>query len=116
MDERIEKAFQVANYMATLSNQRRIITEEFNQRIIYYTNGGTFKITPELISFTKTVLELGHTEDVAFVDSNNFPVLINDVQAFFDNIVVLYFESVNEYAAKIAEIKSKRKIGDIVDL
>ena len=31
MDERIEKAFGVANYMATLSNQRRIILEEFNQ-------------------------------------------------------------------------------------
>lgn len=116
MDERIEKAFQVANYMATLSNQRRIITEEFNQRIVYYTNGGTFKVTPELISFTKIVLDLGHTEDVAFVDSNNFPVVIPNVQEFFDSIVGVYFESVNEYAAKIAEIKSKRKIGDIVDL
>lgn len=38
MDERIEKAFQVANYMATLSNQRRIILEEFNQRTVHYVN------------------------------------------------------------------------------
>ena len=53
MDERIEKAFNVANYMATLSNQRRIILEEFEQKLVYYVNGGTFKITPELISFVK---------------------------------------------------------------
>lgn len=116
MDERIEKAFQVANYMATLSNQRRIILEEFNQRVIHYVNGGTFKITPELISFTKTVIDLGHTEDVAFVDSNNFPIIVENVQEFFDTIVEVYFRAINEYAAKFAEIKSKRKIEDIVNL
>jgi hypothetical protein len=27
-----------------------------------------------------------------------------------------YMQSVNDYAAKFAEIKSKRKIGDIVEL
>lgn len=116
MDERIEKAFHVANYMATLSNQRRIILEEFNQRVIHYINGGTFRVTPELISFTKTVLDLGHIEDVAFVDSNNFPVVVEDVQEFFNNIIAVYFQAVNEYAAKFAEIKSKRKIEDIVGL
>ena len=57
MDERIEKAFAVANYMATLSNQRRIILEEFNQKLVYYANGGTFKISPELINFTKSVID-----------------------------------------------------------
>lgn len=116
MDERIEKAFRVANYMATLSNQRRIILEEFNQRVIYYVNGGTFKITPELISFIKTVLDLGHTEDVALVDANNFPIVVENVQEFFDTIVTIYFQAVNEYAAKFAEIKSKRNVKDIVSL
>lgn len=116
MDERIEKAFGVANYMATLSNQRRIILEEFNQKLIYYINGGTFKITPDLITFTKTMLDLGHETDVQFIDQNNFPVLIADVTAFYETIVEIYFQSINEYAAKFAEIKSKRKVEDIVKL
>jgi hypothetical protein len=116
MDERIEQAFEVANYMATLSNQRRIILEEFNQKLIYYTNGGTFKIDHSLINFTKHILELGHTSDVPLVDSNNFPILISDVQGFYDSIVSVYFEAVNDYAVKFAEIKSKRKIEDIVSL
>jgi hypothetical protein len=116
MDERIEKAFAVANYMATLSNQRRIVLEEYTQKLIYYINGATFKISPELINFTKTMLDLDYTEDVAFLDSNNFPVIINDVQKFFDDIILIYFESTNEYAAKYAEIKSKRKVSDIVEL
>lgn len=116
MDERIEKAFAVANYMATLSNQRRIILEEFNQKLVYYVNGASFNINPELINFTKTILDLGYTEDVAFVDSSNFPVVIKDVQKFFDNILLLYMESLNAYAAKFAEIKSKRSVKDIVEL
>jgi hypothetical protein len=116
MDERIEKAMAVANYMATLSNQRRIILEEYNQKLVYYLNGATFKISPELINFTKTVIDIGHTEDVAFLDSNNFPVTINNVEKFFDDITTIYFEETNTYAAKYAEIKSKRKISDIVEL
>ena len=116
MDEKIEKALSVANYMATLSNQRRIIFEEFNQKQFYYTNGGTFKVDHTLITFTKNTIDLGHTENVPFLDANNIPVIIPNVQDFFDNLVSTYFEALNEYAAKYADIKSKRKIGDIVEL
>jgi hypothetical protein len=116
MDEKIEKAFAVANYMATLSNQRRIILEEYSQQLLYYVNGATFKINPELINFTKTVIDLGHVEDVAFIDSNSLPVIINDVKEFFDDITLVYFEATNEYSVKYAELKTKRKISDIVEL
>lgn len=116
MDERIEKAFSVANHIATLSNQRRIILEEFNQKRVYYINGGTFNITPDLINFAKTTLDLGYTTDVAFVDSNNFPIVIPDVQEFLDTIVGIYYEVLNEYSARFTELKSKRRIKDIIDL
>lgn len=116
MDIRIEKAFEVANYMATLSNQQRIIQEELTQQLIYYINGATFKINPELISFTKTIIDLGQTTDVSFIDFNNLPVLLPDVTTFYDDITAIYFESVNSYAAKYASIASKRSIKAIVDL
>lgn len=116
MDERIEKAFEVANLMATLSNQRRIIREEFEQKLVFYKNGGTFKVDPQLINFVNITINLGHVENVPFIDSNNFPVVIDNVQDFFDNLVSVYYESLNEYSVKFNEIKSKRKIKDIVDL
>ena len=116
MDEKIEKAFDVANYMATLSNQRRLILEEFNQKTIFYINRATFKLNPELINFTKLVLDQGHDSDVAFIDANNFPVIIEDVQKFYNEIVNSYFEAVNSYAAKFAEIRNKRNVKDIVSL
>ena len=116
MDEKIQKAFSVANYMATLSNQKRILLEEYNQKLVYYTNGATFRVSEELIAFTKLVIDLGYTSDVPFVDSNNLPIVINDVQDFLDNLVSVYFEAVNEYSVKYTEIKSKRKVEDIVNL
>lgn len=116
MDERLEKAFSVANYMATLSNQKRLIKEELNQKLVYYTNGGSFKVDQTLISFTKTILDFSHTEDVVFLDMNQTPIIINNVAEFLNNVVNVYFEAVNEYSLKITEIKAKRKLTDIVEL
>lgn len=116
MDERLEKAFDVANYMATLTNQKRIIKEEFDQKSVYYINGGTFKITRELISFTKTIVDLGHTSDIVFLDTNHMPVVISNVDEFLTEIINTYFEALNEYSAKVTEIKTKRKLADITSL
>ena len=116
MDERFEKAFEVANYMATLSNQRRILLTEFEQKLIYYINGATFKITPDLINFTKTMIDMGYINECAFVDSNNLPVVISDVSEFFNDICSIYFESVNAYSVKYSELATKRRIKDIVEL
>lgn len=116
MDERIEKAFEVANYMATLSNQRRIILEEYKQKLIFYINGATFIVSPELITFTKTLIDLGYDKNASFVDSKNLPVLIEDVQDFHDTIVLIYFQALNEYSVKYADISNKRNVQDIVKL
>jgi hypothetical protein len=116
MDERLEKAFGVANYMATLSTQRRIILEEFNQSLVHYENGGTFRIGTELINFTKNMLDLEYTNDVPFIDANGFPVVILDVQKFFDEILLKYMTALNEYSVKFADLKSKRKLADMVEL
>ena len=116
MDERIEKAFAVANYMSTLASQKRIILEEYNQQLVHYINGATFKVEPDLISFIKTLIDLGHTTNVVLIDGNNFPVLVDDLQEFLDDITNLYIEATKEYADKYNEIRIKRKISDIVEL
>jgi len=116
MDERIEKAFGVANYLATLSNQRRIILEEYNQGLIHYSNGATFKIDQQLIGFVKTLVDLDHIKDVVLTDSNNLPTQIEDLELFLNNIVDKYLLETKKYATKFNEIKVKRKIADIVDL
>ena len=114
MDERIEKAFEVANYMATLSNQKRIILEEYNQNLIYFVDGATFKITSDLISFVSTMADM--TADLILVDSNNLPVKISDPKKFLSDIITVYSNASGEYFEKYSSIKSKRKIADMIAL
>lgn len=116
MDEKIEKAFEVVNYMATLSNQKRLLAEEVNQKLIYYTNGSTFKITPALINFTKLMIDLDRVVDAVFIDDNNNPVVVADVKELLDSITTQYFEVIENYSSRFLAIKSKRKISDLIDL
>jgi hypothetical protein len=116
MDERLEKAFQTANYMATLTNQRRVAFEEFTQNLIYYTQGSSFLITKELISFVSSMIELGHTQNVIVVDDNNVPVSIPNLKEFQSTIVDQYHRATNTYYSAYTEIRSKRKVQDLIDL
>lgn len=116
MDEKIEKAFEVVNYMATLSNQRRLLAEEVDQKLIYYINGSTFKITPTLINFAKLMIDLDRVADAVFIDDNNNPVVVADVHEFFNAITSQYFEVTAGYSSRFLAIKSKRKISDLTEL
>ena len=116
MDEKIEKAFEVVNYMATLSNQRRLLAEEIDQKLIYYINGSTFKISPTLINFAKLMIDLKRTSDAIFIDDNNNPVIVEDVKKIFDSITKQYFEVTEAYSTRFLAIKSKRKISDLIEL
>lgn len=115
MDERIEKAFQTANYMASLTNLRRVALEEYNQSLIYYTQGATFTINRHLISFVKTLVDTGLTEAI-LLDDNNIPVKIENLEEFFTKILSLYSEATNAYLVKYAELKSKRKVEALISL
>lgn len=116
MDEKIKQAFEAANFVATFSNQRRIIQEELNQKLVYYINGGTFKVTLELINFAKTALELGHSSDVVFIDQNKIPVLVNNVQSFLDDLLSVYFEAVNDYYKQYTDLKRLRQVENITSV
>lgn len=115
MDERIEKAFQTANFMATLSNLRKTALEEYQQSLIYYSQGSSFTVTRELIVFVHTLIELGNTESI-ILDDNYIPLKITNLKEFLDNLQEVYNKSTNTYLSKYASIKSKRKVEDLVNL
>ena len=115
MDERLEKAFQTANYMITLSNQRKVILEEFQQSLIYYFQGASFTIDRNLITFIGTLVARETTVAVV-LDDNNIPVEIPNLKVFLDEIISIYFSATNEYLVKYTQIRSKRRVGDLMAL
>lgn len=115
MDERLEKAFQTANYMTTLSNQRKVILEEFQQSLIYYFQGASFTIERNLITFISTLVARETTVAVV-LDDNNIPIEIPDLKLFLDEIISIYFSATNEYLVKYNQIRSKRRVSDLMAL
>lgn len=116
MDERISKAFDVVNFMTTLANQKSVIKEELDQKLVFYHKGGTFKITRDLMCFLKLMLDNGFTEDVVLLDDNDLPIMVSDLNRFFLDVVSAYFEAVNDYSYKFNHIKSQRNLEDITGL
>jgi hypothetical protein len=114
MDPIVQKAFDVANYMTTLSNQKQILKEEFLQNLIHYHNGGTFTVTRDLINFVKTLIDVGHTEDMVLVDDNGTPINIENLKNFFDTILVIYQSATNEYYTKYSQLKNSRNVETLV--
>ena len=115
MDEQVEKAFQTANYMATLTNQRNVAFEEFQQNLIYYINGSSFQISLELMSFVKSLIDAGNLNCI-LIDVNQIPVNIENIKTFYEEISAQYFKASNEYFTRYSEIKSKRRIQDLISV
>ena len=101
--------------MATLGNLRKTALEEYNQSLIYYFQGSSFTVSRELIVFVHTLTELGNTESI-ILDDNRIPLKISNLQEFLDNMLSVYNEATNEYLAKYADLRSKRRVGDLVNL
>ncbi len=114
MDPIVQKAFDVANYMTTLSNQKQILKEEFSQNLIHYQNGGTFTVTRELINFVKTLIDLGYEEDSVLVDDNHTPISIENLKSFLEVLLEIYQSSISEYYTKYSQLKNSRTVEALV--
>lgn len=114
MDERLQKAFEIADYMSTFSAQKQIIKEEYIQSLIYFYNGGTFSINKELITFVKTLRDLTDSKEVVLVDDNSLPIEVKDINEFLEAILSKYFFAVNEYYTKYKNLKSSRTVEGLI--
>ena len=116
MDPILEKALETANLMTTLANQKRALKEEYEQKLFYFYNGGTFKVTREIVSFVQSLVNMGYIENVVVVDDNHLPINIDNLQTFLENILDVYTQSANNYFTKYEAVKKSRNITSILEL
>ena len=65
MSVKLTKALEFANYRITLNNQHAALKAKTQSLLSYSTNGGTFTIDRELITFSKTLMDFGHKRSSA---------------------------------------------------
>lgn len=115
MDSKVQSAFDIANYVATLSSQKQILFEEYTQNLIYYHNGGIFSASKELINFVKTLVDL-EIKTTVLVDDNNLPIDVADTSKFFEDLLSKYQFAVNGYFTKYSSLKKSRSVESLTAL
>ena len=115
MDSRLEKALEFSNYVTTLSNQKRVLQEQYKQNLIYFFNGCQFTIDKELINYTYMLIQTDNTNNVVFVDDNEIPIVIEDVTEFLEDIKNIYLEESKNYYNSYSKLKKSRTISKLVD-
>ncbi|SRR6056297_3011380 len=110
MDERLAKALDFSNYMVTLNHQKRILKERFREQSIFYYAGSQFTVNKELLTFVSMLIDKGSDKDVVLVDDNEIPVMIDDLEAFQDEITDVYFSAANEFFTRYEKLKKNRSV------
>ena len=116
MDERLRKALDFSNFRHTFSIQRKILKEKNEARLTYGHAGGIFKIDMSLITFVDMLINNGRKNDAPLLDSNDNPILINDLEEFKNEILDRYFTSTLEYYKEYEKVKKTRSLEKLLEL
>lgn len=110
MDERLSKALEFSNYMTTINNQKRMFKEQYFENLIYFYQGGQFTVTKELVTFISLLLEKNNVSDIVVIDDNGRPIMIHDLEVFFDSLLDTYFTASNNYYQNYSSLNKKRNV------
>jgi len=114
MDERLEKALDFSNYMVTLTNQKRLLKENYHEELLYFYKGSQFTVSSELITFVNMLVDKGN-DTVVLVDDNDTPASIDDLTDFYDSILDVYFSASNSYHTQYEQLKKNRSPAKLVN-
>lgn len=114
MDKRLEKALEFSNFRMILTTRQKNLEFLMNNKLILSYGGGVFKVNKELISFTKTLIDLDEHEFV-FIDSNEMPILITDIPQFLKESIEKYRKALEQYYQSYQKLSEARKIRKVID-
>jgi len=113
MDPKLARALEFSQYRETLNNQMQALKSQVEVKLMHSINGGTFRVSPELITFVDLLIAKGQSETV-LLDINNTPIKIADLADFSTDILSRYHEVTNDYLTQYENIRKARSVTKIV--
>jgi hypothetical protein len=114
MDQRLKKALEMSNYVATLNNQKQLAYDKFQESLVLYHSGSQITITPSLIAFCTSLVASGTVETI-IVDDNNSPVAITELGDFAEKILEIYNSSTKEFLETSNNLKKQRSVEKLIE-
>ena len=115
MQEHLQKALDFANYQQTFSIQKNTLKEKIDAKLTYGFNGGLFRIDRNLLTFVEILCNKGRVEGVVILDSNENPILLDNLEEFRDEIFGRYFEITHEYYESNENLKKSRSVKKLLE-
>jgi hypothetical protein len=114
MDQQLKAALDFSNYQQTFSIQKKVLKERIAAKLTYGFNGGLFRIDRTLLTFVDMLCAKGRTSGVVLLDANENPVLVDNLEAFREELFQRYFEVTNEYFDQYQKIKKSRSVEKLI--
>lgn len=115
MQEQLKKALEFSNYKQTFAIQRKTLKEKIDAKLTYGHNGGIFKINRELINFVQMLIDQDRKSGIVFMDENQNPILVENIESFRDEIFDRYFTATNDYYEQYQELKKSRSVEKLLE-
>jgi len=116
VDDQLKQALDFANYRQTFSIQRQTLKEKIEAKLTYGIGGGIFKIDRSLIAYVQMLVDQDRVEGIPLIDSNDNPVLIDNLEDFRDEILDRYYTTTLEYYEQYQKLKKSRSVEKLLDL
>ena len=110
MDEALKKALDFSNYRKTFSIQHKTLKEKIDAKLTYGYSGGIFKIDRTLLTFVQMLVSEGRTTGVVLLDTNDNPIMVEDLVSFKEEIFDRYFTATYEYHEQYDGMKKSRSV------
>jgi len=114
MDNRLEKALDFSNFRMILSTRQENLKTLMKNKLVLSYEGGLFKINQDLLSFIYTLLSQ-EIKEYIFIDRNDIPILITDLNEFYQKAKDKYENAIKQYFNSFQKLNEAREIRKVVD-
>ena len=114
MDTRLEQALEYSNFRNILATRQENLKVLLKNRLLLTYAGGLFSVNKELVSLLFSLINSGQKEFV-FIDNNDIPVLIEDLEDFFDIVLSKYKDSLLSYYKNYQKLSDAREIRKVIN-
>ena len=114
MDKRLEQALEFSNFRNILSTRQENLKVLLKNRLLLTYEEGLFSIDSNLLGLISSLINDGQKKFI-LIDSNDIPILIEDLNNFWDKAFSKYSDALDRHYKSYEKLKEARKIRKVID-
>lgn len=113
MDQRLKDALDFSQFRTTQQIQKANLKNKAENLLLVSFQNGLFKADQQLIGFVSALINRG-VESYVFLDLNEVPYQIENLQEFFDELLSANKRAMNDWYFGFNQLKNSRNVAKIV--